>query len=88
MDQNTFIFLYRILNEIKYGFSCGVFLIKYNLVLKIKPLKCEINDSSAFEEILDLFSCTVNDMRNFVSYYKFLVLQVSKKKWWIKIHNA
>lgn len=74
MNKYTLIFLNCILNEVKDCLGGCVFIIKYDLVFKIKPLESQINHSSTFKIVHNLFASTVNYMRYLIRYNKFLVL--------------
>jgi len=74
VNQNTFIFLDCIFNKVENSFGRSVFLIEDDLVLKVKPLKSEIYNASAFEIVLNLFASTVNNMRYLIGDDEFLIL--------------
>ena len=72
--QNRLILLDSIFNKFKYGFGCGIFCIKYDLVFQVQPLKCKIDNTPSFPMILHLLACTIDNVRNFIGYYKLLIL--------------
>ena len=74
MNQYRLIFFDSVFNKVKYSFCCSVFWIENYLILKVQPLECEVDHPSSFEMVLNLLSSTVNNVRYFVSHYKFLVL--------------
>ena len=74
MDQHRLILFNGVFDEIKDGLSCSVLCIEYDLVFKVKPLEGKIYHPSALPVVWDLLSSTVDNMRNLVGNYKFLIL--------------
>ena len=48
------------------------------LIVLVEPEKGEISDTYWFPVVLDLLACTVDDVRHFVRYDKFQVLEHTK----------
>ena len=76
MHQNTLVFFNGILNEVKNGFSGSILVVKYDLILKIKPLKRQVYHSTTFEVVHYLFASAIYDVSNFICHHEFLVLYI------------
>ena len=74
MNQDRLILFNGILDEIKDGLGSGVFGIENDLVLKVEPLECQIDNASALPVVWHLLPCTVDDVCNLISNYEFLIL--------------
>ena len=74
MNKDTFSCLHGFLNEVKYSIGCFVFIVKYDLIVLIKPEEGKISNSNWFPVIRDLLTGTVYDMCHFVGNNEFYIL--------------
>ena len=74
MHEYRFILFNSVFDEIVDRFSGRVFRVEDDLILEIEPLEGEVHNAPSLEVILDLLACAVDDVRDLVRHYEFLVL--------------
>ena len=83
VDKDRLILFDGIFDEVEDCFCSCILGVENNLVLKIKPLECQVDDTSALPVVWDLLPSTIDDVSDFVGDHKLLVLgskAVSDKK--------
>lgn len=74
MHKNRLILFNSIFDKVKDSLCGCIFWVEDYLILKVKPLECQVYYASAFEVVHYLLASTVDDVSDFICNYEFLVL--------------